>query len=367
MTIDHLLDQPAFGLTQEQKLSLFLPAMEETHQWHYAHSREYKKYIDSGLGIKKLFATVADVPFVPIQIFKELELSSVPTSEVKTKILSSATTTGVPSTIVLDAPTIKRQQKVLIQILTSFLGKDRRTFFIIDSSQTSQKKGMHTPSRASAIRGFALLSKSIHFILDEDLRLSEQLWQQAVSASKKGDPICVMGFTWILFTWMQQLYEKPKLFRHVQKEFRKLSSDLKVLHLGGWKKLKDRQITKEQFNTFVSQLLSIPVGNIIDVYGMTEQLGTVYMDCSFGRKHVPTYSEVVIRDPYTLSSLPPKTPGLIQLLTPLPHSYPGFSILTEDMGEITGVDDCPCGRKGVHFKFLQRVAKAPAKGCGDTR
>jgi hypothetical protein len=50
----------------------------------------------------------------------------------------------------------------------------------------------------------------------------------------------------------------------------------------------------------------------------------------------------------------------------LPDSYPGMSILTEDVGEILGVDDCPCGRKGKYFVFRSRLEKSESRGCGDT-
>lgn len=59
--------------------------------------------------------------------------------------------------------------------------------------------------------------------------------------------------------------------------------------------------------------------------------------------------------------------GIIQVLSPLATSYPGHSILTEDMGLILGIDDCPCGRKGKYFRIEGRIPKAEIRGCSDVR
>jgi hypothetical protein len=58
--------------------------------------------------------------------------------------------------------------------------------------------------------------------------------------------------------------------------------------------------------------------------------------------------------------------GMIEVLSALPSSYPGQALLTEDLGALTGVDDCPCGRKGKHFRFTSRIQRAVVRGCGDT-
>ena len=56
---------------------------------------------------------------------------------------------------------------------------------------------------------------------------------------------------------------------------------------------------------------------------------------------------VLIRDPHDWSVAPVGQTGLLQTLSVLPRSYPGHSLLTEDLAAVCGVDDCPCGRKRV--------------------
>jgi hypothetical protein len=99
---------------------------------------------------------------------------------------------------------------------------------------------------------------------------------------------------------------------------------------------------------------------------MVEQLGVLFLDCPSGYKHAPDFADVIMRDPYTMEEVPVGTPGLIQVISALGTSYPSQAILTEDVGEIVGIDDCPCGRKGKYFVFRSRVEKAEIRGCGDT-
>ena len=105
---------------------------------------------------------------------------------------------------------------------------------------------------------------------------------------------------------------------------------------------------------------------IVDVYGLTEQLGTIYPDCPFGFKHTPLYVDIIVRN---LNNFLPSAigeKGYLQFLTPIPHSYPGISILSDDIGEIVGLDGCSCGRRGKFFKFNKRDEAVDLRGCGDT-
>ena len=54
------------------------------------------------------------------------------------------------------------------------------------------------------------------------------------------------------------------------------------------------------------------------------------------------------------------------MVSVLPHSYPGHSLISEDKGVLLGIDDCPCGRKGKYFQVLGRIKQAEIRGCSDT-
>ena len=107
------------------------------------------------------------------------------------------------------------------------------------------------------------------------------------------------------------------------------------------------------------------IDRVLNYYGMVEQVGSVYLEDPLHHLHASNFSEVIIRDPLDFKVVAPGVPGLIQLLSVLPHSYPGHSILTEDTGTMVGVDDCPCGRQGARFQVHGRLKDAETRGCSD--
>ena len=48
------------------------------------------------------------------------------------------------------------------------------------------------------------------------------------------------------------------------------------------------------------------------------------------------------------------------------NTNPGHSLITEDEGIITGIDNCKCGRLGKTIKILGRIKSAELRGCSDT-
>jgi phenylacetate-coenzyme A ligase PaaK-like adenylate-forming protein len=108
------------------------------------------------------------------------------------------------------------------------------------------------------------------------------------------------------------------------------------------------------------------INRVHNYYGMVEQTGSIFMECDHGHMHASAWADVIVRDSINFKPLPPGQPGLIQLLSVIPRSYPGHSLLTEDEGVLLGHDGCLCGRKGTYFKVLGRIQNAEVRGCSDT-
>ena len=53
------------------------------------------------------------------------------------------------------------------------------------------------------------------------------------------------------------------------------------------------------------------------------------------------------------------------MISLLPTSYPGHSIITEDIGETVDETNCKCGLGGKKFLVHGRVEKAEIRGCSD--
>jgi hypothetical protein len=141
--------------------------------------------------------------------------------------------------------------------------------------------------------------------------------------------------------------------------------NVRLLHSGGWKRLQDQAVPREAYAAEVASLFGCPAAQIVDFYGMVENVGIVYPDCAHGNKHVPAFAEVIVRDPLTLEPVQVGEQGLVQVCSPLATSFPGFTVLTDDIAEIIHYDGCPCGRRGTCFRFVKRVPKAEIRGCGN--
>jgi phenylacetate-coenzyme A ligase PaaK-like adenylate-forming protein len=352
--VDELLEMKPFEGGKEH---IFMEAMKESLRLHYEKCELYRKFCQKNKFDPYGSYTLEEIPFLPVSIFKTMKLISVDEKDIVKSVSSSATTTGIPSKVYLDNITAKRQTKALNSIMSDFIGSERMVFAVFDSPETVKSAGGKLSSRGTAIRGMLPFSKKMIFVLDKDLNLDKMALKGIGSEEK----VCFLGFTFLIY----QVLERHKNDKEVAESLRRIKNPL-VMHLGGWKRLQELNISKQSFNREVARFLNTQEKRVVDIYGMVEQLGTIYPDCELGYKHVPVYSEIIIRDSETLKPAEDGKEGFIQLLTPLPNSYPGISIITDDMGVIVKKDGCRCGRKGKAFLFRSRAQKAELRGCGDT-
>jgi phenylacetate-coenzyme A ligase PaaK-like adenylate-forming protein len=289
-----------------------------------------------------------------VRLFKTLNLQSVGPDEVFKVLTSSGTTSQVPSRIVLDRETAQLQTKVLVSIMTSFLGKQRLPMVVCDSQSVLKNRSAYT-ARGAGIMGMATFGRDHFYALDESMSLRIDDLLRYVEAHR-GQQLLFFGFTFMVW----QHVVEPLQARGIRLE----PSGGVLVHSGGWKKLAERAVTNERFKSDARQCLGVE--NVHNFYGMVEQVGSVYVECEHGYLHAPNFAEILVRDYRRWNVLPPGEQGVIQTLSLLPRSYPGHSLLTEDLGIVHGQDDCPCGRKGTYFSILGRIPQAELRGCSDT-
>jgi len=356
--IDKLIDKKQFECLQkekEEKLLVILKLQVEENKKNKNLNSMYKKL---GIDIDNI-KSLKEIPYIPVNMFKYFDLRTCNEENVVRVLNSSSTTGDVPSKVYIDKVTSMRQSRGLISILSSFLGSSRRPMLIIDSEEVN-KRDSTLSARGAAIRGISSFGKSLTYIMDmleADLVLNVDKLKE-FEAKYKDEDILVYGFTYIVWTRFVKVLKEKGITLNLPK--------IKVLHSGGWKKLKSEKVDKEEFNKSVAEVFGTNPCNIIDFYGMVEEVGVVFIDCEYGYKHVPDFGEVIIRDFQTLNEVEKGQCGLIEVMSGLTSSYPGQAILTEDIGEFVGIDDCKCGRKGKYFKFKDRVKKSVTRGCGDT-
>jgi hypothetical protein len=347
-----------FQIFQQKKENMLLHIIKEQLESNKINPNINSMYEKFSISIPEI-SKLCEVPFIPVNMFKKFDLLTCSEKDVTRILNSSSTTSGIPSKIYLDRITSIRQTQALVSTLKNFLGGSRRPLLILDTEAVNEKKAILS-ARGAAIRGISNFASSITYVMDEkDGNLMVNLPRlKKFEDDNRDREVLVYGFTYIIWSKFVKELERRNIRLSLEK--------MKLLHSGGWKKLISRSVDKEEFNRRTAGVFGTEEKNILDFYGMVEQLGVIFVDCEFGYKHVPDFADVIIRDFNTLEEVKTGQRGVIEVMSILGSSYPSQGILTEDVGEFMGIDDCKCGRRGKYFKFKSRMEKSEIRGCGDT-
>lgn len=342
-----------FHLTQAIKEQRLLNKLNELTVWHLENCPEYKAMLNKS-SMSSEVKTIEEVPFLPVQLFKLLDLMSIPRENVM-KVLTSSRTTGQQvSKIYLDKDTSIAQTKTLVEVMKPILGGKRLPMIILDTKSVLKDRKSFS-ARGAGILGFSNFGRKHFYALNDDMSLDVEGLQTYLK-EYEGQRILLFGFTFMVW---QYVY-KEVVTKGLNLDF----GNSILIHGGGWKKLEDEAVDAKTFNQLLKERLSIQ--EVHNYYGMVEQVGSIFVECTEGYLHAPSYADVIIRNSINFEPLPVGQQGLIQVVSELPRSYPGHSLLTEDLGTIHGIDNCGCGWKGKYFTVSGRIPKAELRGCSDT-
>lgn len=343
-----------FSLDKSQKEKLLTSELLALTEHHLEHCAEYKNIVTAMGYDERKVKSYYDLPFIPVRLFKNHELLSIPREEIFKTMTSSGTSGQAVSKIFVDKFTANNQQKTLIKIMSDFIGTKRLPMLIIDSPKVVKDRNMFS-ARGAAILGLRMFARDTCYALNEDMQLDLALVRDFI-AKHEGERMLIFGFTFMVW-------------QHLYQALVDLGETLSLPEAylvtgGGWKKLVSLNVSNADFRSRLKERCGIT--HFVDHYGMVEQTGCIYAQCECGHLHASIYSDVIPRRPSDFSVCGIGEEGIIEVVSVLPHSYPGHALLTEDQGIILGEDDCPCGRKGKYFKLTGRIKSAEIRGCSDT-
>jgi len=223
---------------------------------------------------------------------------------------------------------------------------------VIDSESILNDRTGRT-ARAAGVVGLMTLGRNHTFALDENMRpLAERIRHFATEHA--GKPLLIFGFTFMVWKFLVQELADQKIDL----------SGATLVHSGGWKQMEAEKVDNDTFKQMLRQRFGIK--QVINFYGMAEQVGSVYIEGDDGLLHPSAFADVIVRDPSTWKEVPVGQEGVIQVLSSVPTSYPGHSILTEDVGVIESVDADSNSLGGKAFRVVGRLPKSELRGCSDT-
>lgn len=286
-----------------------------------------------------------DIPAVPINAFKDLDLTCTPTSQCSRVFMTSGTTRGDvkgrhyhPSLRVYDASMrlnferqlMSQKSKIRIGIL----------FPTVDMMPHSSLA--HYLQLALAHFG---TPNSQYFMEPSGLDI-EALTQALQQAEKNHEPIALLGASYSMVHAMDALIASGLNF--------KLPTSSWLFDTGGFKG-QSREIEMDSFYTQLSNTFGVPRSQCFNMYGMTE-LSTQLYDTGNSTtpsvKRGPHWIRTRVINPISGQDMPKGERGIL-VHTDLANYNSVTTLLTEDVGIAT--DD--------GFILLGRAQGAQAKGC----
>lgn len=354
MTIEDLLLLPPFSLARGEKREVLLGLLNGLHNHHLEHCDPYRNIMAASGLTGRAFESLEQFPFLPVRLFKERALKSIPDDQVLKTLTSSGTTSQVPSRIFIDRPTAALQTRCLSLILQDILGNKRLPMILIDTERVVVDRKVLS-ARGAGILGFLTFGRDHLYALDDQMNLKETALRE-FAERHRGEKILIFGFTFVIWQHLVQSLLKVRPQINLEEAI--------LIHGGGWKRLADQAIGPQVFKNTLQEVLGIK--RVHNYYGLVEQTGSIFMECENGVLHVSNFSDVLIRDPLDWSVVEPSREGVLEVISLLPRSYPGHCLLTDDVGRILGEDDCRCGRKGKTVEVRRRIERAELRGCSDT-
>ena len=348
------LNYDPYGIDRFTKESILLDAQLKLTLWHLSQCDSYRKILRIQGVQSDRFQTIEDIPYIPVRLFKEFDLLSVPKNNIFKTMTSSGTSGQQVSKIYLYRATASFQTKVLSRLMANMLGKKRVPMLIVDSPSVLKNRENFS-ARGAGVLGFSMFGQDVTYMLDEKMNIDIGSVTKFLERHPEG-PIFIFGFTFMLWQYLVLPMQKKEVKLPLHQGV--------LLHGGGWKKLQDYAVDNVDFRNALQSCAGI--NKIVNYYGMVEQTGSLFMECEEGHLHAAVYADIIIRRANDFSVAKIGEEGIIEVLSIIPGSYPGHALLTEDLGVVLGVDDCPCGRLGKYFHVNGRIAEAEARGCSDT-
>ena len=342
-----------FSYSQKTKETFFNKKIIELIKFHYYNCKNYKKILKK-LNYKIQNKNILSIPFLPVSLFKKFDLYSVKLEKISKILKSSGTSSSVPSKVYLDSLNAQNQTWVLSKIIESLLGKKRLPMLIIDQDPKGVSRYSYS-ARIAAINGFSLFGKNITYLLDKEGKVNIAELKSFLNRYSN-EKFFIFGFTNFIF---ENLVEKQ-----LDIENKKILANGIIIHGGGWKKLEKKSVSNKTFKNKIKSIYNIE--KIYNYYGLIEQTGSIFIECpKCSCFKCSIYSDILIRDTNLEIIKKDKKKGFLQVLSLLPTSYPGNSLLTEDIAELRNDVKCDCDNGSQKFIIHGRSKNSEIRGCAN--
>ncbi len=305
----------------------------EIFRLQYGHNTIYKLYVDA-INVKPLqVSKIEDIPFLPIQFFKNIPVKT--TAFEPEIIFESSGTTGenISRHFVKNLSLYK---KSFLKCFNLFYGKPAQWCVLGLLPSYLERKNSSLVTMVHELIRQSENANSDFYVYDH-----KKLYQVIVQNEIKKQPTLLIGVTFALLDF-------------AEKYSMKLNYTI-IMETGGMKGRKE-EITREAVHHFLKEKTGLQ--NIHSEYGMTELLSQAYAKEN-GMYHCAPWMKVLMReenDPFAIkqnTSLKQPASGLLNIID-LANLYSCCFIATDDAGRL---------HHDGSFEVLGRRDSSDLRGC----
>ncbi|MDA0340248.1 MAG: long-chain fatty acid--CoA ligase [Proteobacteria bacterium] len=313
--------------------------------YQFEGNEPFAKFVRARAKTPRTVKSWVDIPAVPINAFKTLDLSCCDPKDAVATFMTSGTTLGGlrgkshHSNLAIYDASMRRN------FADRFMaGHQRLNMGVLFPTTQMMPNSSLAHYLNLAVQAFGTPGSG-HLICDDGIDFT-RLHGDLARAEASGEPYALLGAS---FSLVHALDEMQRLGQTVQ-----LPSGSRILDTGGFKG-QSRELELDAFYDALSQTFGVPRSHCINMYGMTE-LSTQFYDngnaiCP-SVKSGPHWIRTRVVNPLTGKTVPKGETGVLAH-TDLAHFNIVTTILTEDAGIET--DD--------GFLLLGRAEGAEAQGC----
>lgn len=330
-------DQPGEDAFNALALKLFA--------YQFEHNQPFAKFARARGKTPRTVKHWADIPAVPINAFKTLDLTCCPPEQAAAVFMTSGTTQGglrgKSHHATLDVWNASMRRNFAERFMR---GRERMAMGILFPDEAMLPNSSLAHYLSLAVRDFGAPASG-HLIGPDGIDLT-RLTADLTRAEETGEPYALLGASFSLVHAMDALQREGRRFR--------LPPGSRILDTGGFKG-QSRELELDEFYDALSETFGVPRADCINMYGMTELSTQFYDDGNAvcpSVKSGPHWIRSRVVNPLTGAAVAKGETGVLAH-TDLAHFNIVTTILTEDAGvEVDG-----------GFLLLGRVAGAEAQGC----
>ncbi len=335
------IDQPDASDFDDLALAVF------AHQ--YAANRPYRAFCESRGAAPSSLSSWRQIPAVPIQAFKEVDLCC---GEAERVFLSTGTTAGADKRSRHCMPDLRLYRRSAVAGLRRFLFPDVERMKMVSLIPPVTAWPDSSLAQMVAWAGEDFSSDGITYATDGEAPRVEMVVDCLRDSERSAEPLAIFATTAALIQFLDYARQEGLTFR--------LPHDSRLMDTGGGKGA-PRPMSRKGILHAVWNAFAIPGYFAVNEYGMAEMSSQYYDSVICDRYRgifaarrllAPEWLRTCVLDPVDLEPVADGEAGLLCHYD-LANAGSVMAILSEDMGRITGGG----------LQHLGRAPQAEARGC----